>query len=63
MTEAMPSPAPAATEAVVFQKDARVRADQNLAVTEFGLGALVGVALAFAVVLRAGRAMALRVRG
>lgn len=50
------------TEAVVLQEDARVRADRDLATIEFLLGVTVGVALSFALVLRAGRRIALRTR-
>ena len=56
------SSAPRSTEAVVLQKDARVGADRNLAVTEFALGAIVAVALVFAAVLSAHRRLGLRLR-
>jgi len=60
VTSSSPASAP---EAVVLQKDPRVVADRDLATIEFLLGVTVGAALVFAIVLRAHRALAFRVRG
>lgn len=52
-------------EAVMLQEDraAHARSDRDLATIEFVLGFTVGIALAFAVVLHAHRALCRRVLG